>query len=86
MFEQEKMDWLKSIRAVKLPEPVIYIYTIPGEEGCFLLSERGIREKSVEELQEMYFKTVKANLELGLRDKIKNEGDFCVGKTDKDTN
>lgn len=84
MYEQKKIEWLKSIRAVKLPEPVIYIYTIPGEEGCFLLSELGIRERSVEEPQEMYFKTVKANLEL--RDKAKNEGDFCFRETDKGTN
>ena len=53
MFEQEKMDWLKSIRAVKLPEPFLYIYSIPGIEKYYLLSEREIREKSVEELQNL---------------------------------
>ena len=53
MFEQEKMDWLKSIRAVKLPEPFLYIYSIPEIEKYYLLSEREIREKSVEGLQNL---------------------------------
>lgn len=84
MFEQEKMEWLNSIRAVKLPEPVIYVYTIPGADGCFLLSERGIREKSVEELQELYFKTVKTRLEWS--GELKDEGNGSSRVTDVDVN
>lgn len=82
MFEQEKMEWLNSIHAVKLPEPVIYVYTIPGADGCYLLSERGIREKSVEELQELYFKAVKTRLEW--RGDLKDEGRIGSGKAEKD--
>lgn len=62
-MSRRKWGGWKSIHAVKLPEPVIYVYTIPGADGCFLLSERGIREKSVEELQELYFNTVKTRLQ-----------------------
>ena len=75
MFEPEKMEWLKSIRAVKLPEPVIYIYTIPGHDGYYFLSERGIREKSVEELQAQYEKT---KIQLGLSGEEENERNVCV--------
>lgn len=69
MFEQEKMEWLKSIRAVKLPEPVIYIYTIPGHDGYYFLSERGIREKSVEELKAQYRETMR---QLGLSSEVED--------------
>ncbi len=79
MFEQEKMEWLKSIRAVKLPEPVIYIYTIPGHDGYYLLSERGIREKTVEELQAQY---EEAKRQLGLDNEVEDERGVCVREMD----
>ncbi len=75
MFEQEKMEWLKSIRAVKLPEPAIYIYTIPGHDGFYLLSERGIRERTVEELQAQYEETKQ---QLGLSSEVEDKRCVCV--------
>ncbi len=71
MFEQEKMEWLKSIRAVKLPEPVIYIYTIPGHDGYYLLSEREIREKTVEGLQKQYEKGISGVAEAEKREALR---------------
>lgn len=69
------MEWLKSIRAVKLPKPVIYIYTIPEHDGYYLLSERGIREKTVEELQAQYEETKR---QLWLDNEAEDERGVCV--------
>ena len=68
MFEQEKMEWLKSIHAAKLPEPVVYIYTIPGYDEVYMLSERYIKETHMEDLKAQYKKN-----ELSLRERNQPE-------------
>jgi len=73
MFEQEKIEWLKSIRAAKLPEPVVYIYTIPGYDEIYMLSERYIRETHVEDLKAQYKKN---GLALRERNKPKDKRDI----------
>lgn len=83
MFGQEKMEWLENIRAVKLPEPVIYIYTIPGRDGLFLLTERGIREKTVEELRVQYEEMKRKS---GLSSEVKDERNICVWVMDAAAN
>lgn len=52
----EKQKWLKSIGAAEFPEPIRYIYTFPDYNGAFNLSERYIKEHTLEELKAQYEK------------------------------
>ena len=52
--DEEKERWLKSIGAAEFPEPVKYIYSFPEYRGAFNLSERYVKETSLEELKAQY--------------------------------
>lgn len=57
VIEEISMDkklWLEGIGAKAFPEPIKYVYTFPGYNGWFNLSERYISETSLDELQETY--------------------------------
>lgn len=53
-MEKEKELWLENIGAKAFPEPIKYVYTFPGYNGWFNLSERYINETPLDKLQEMY--------------------------------
>ena len=53
-IDKEKELWLESINAKAFPEPVKYVYTFPGYNGWFNLSERYLDNTSLEKLQETY--------------------------------
>lgn len=55
-MDKEKREWLKSIGAGEFSEPVKYIYTFPGYNGAFNLSERYLEETPLEELKAQYQK------------------------------
>lgn len=55
-MDEEKRRWLKCIGAGEFPEPVKYIYTFPGYNGAFNLSERYIEETTLKELKAQYQK------------------------------
>lgn len=55
-MEKEKAEWLKSIGAKEFPEPIKYVYTFPGYNGAFNLSERYVEETELEELKAQYEK------------------------------
>jgi hypothetical protein len=53
-MEKEKAEWLKSIGAKEFPEPIKYVYTFPGYNGAFNLSERYIEETDLNRLKAQY--------------------------------
>lgn len=55
-MEKEKEEWLRSIGAAEFPEPVKYIYSFPGYEGAFNLSENYVEETPLEDLKNQYQK------------------------------
>lgn len=55
-MDEAKRRWLKCIGAGEFPEPVKYIYTFPGYNGAFNLSERYIEETPLKELKDQYQK------------------------------
>lgn len=76
-MEKEKEEWLKSIGAAEFPEPVKYIYSFPGYEGAFNLSEHYIEETSLEDLENQYKKN-KDYAESIIR-RGKSQGNFLRG-------
>lgn len=56
MIGNAKLEWMKSAHIIKFPEPVSYMYQFPGHDGIWLLTEKDIAEKSLEELRAMYEK------------------------------
>ena len=55
-MDEQKKAWLREIGAAEFPEPIKYIYTFPGYNGAFNLSERYIEETTLEELKTQYQK------------------------------
>lgn len=55
-MDNSKKLWLESIGAKAFPEPVKYVYTFPGYNGWFNLSEKYLDNTSLEELRETYTK------------------------------
>lgn len=55
-MDNSKKLWLESIGAKAFLEPVKYVYTFPGYNGWFNLSEKYLDNTSLEELQETYTK------------------------------
>ncbi|MDO4285558.1 MAG: hypothetical protein Q4C60_09525 [Eubacteriales bacterium] len=51
---EEKRKWLSEIGAKEWPEAVKYIYSFPGYDGAFNLSERYVNETPLEELKAQY--------------------------------
>lgn len=74
---EAKLKWLKSIGAAAFSEPIRYIYTFPDYNGAFNLSERYIKEKTLEELKTQYEKN-KAYVQEIIRSK-KSRDDFPRG-------
>lgn len=51
---EEKMAWMKNVGIVKLPEPVSYLYQFKGHDAVWLLTEREVAEKPLDELRTMF--------------------------------
>lgn len=73
-MDREKTEWLDSIGAKEFPEPIKYIYSFPGYSGSFNLSERYIKDTSLEELKKQYEKNAAFVMEV-LKEK-KSQGNF----------
>lgn len=56
VLNADKVEWLKNIGAKEFPEPIKYVYTFPGYNGAFNLSERYVEETNLEELKAQYEK------------------------------
>lgn len=56
MIDKAKLEWMKSAHIIKFQEPVSYMYQFPGHDGIWLLTEKDIAEKPLEELQAVYEK------------------------------
>lgn len=56
MIDKEKREWMKSVGIIEFPYPVSFMYQFKGHDAVWLLSEKEIAEKSLEELQSMYEK------------------------------
>lgn len=52
--DKKKSLWLESIGAKRFPEPILFVYTFPGYNGSFNLSERYINDTPLEELKQHY--------------------------------
>ncbi len=48
----EKILWLKSVRAVDLGKPVRYIFSFSGAGADFLLSEQDLNDLTLDELKQ----------------------------------
>lgn len=51
---EEKIAWMKNVGIIKLPEPVSYLYQFKGHDAVWLLTEREVAEKPLEELKATY--------------------------------
>ena len=56
MIDEAKLKWMERAHIIKFQEPVSYMYQFPGHDAIWLLTEREIAEKPLEELQAMYEK------------------------------
>lgn len=51
---EEKIAWMKNVGIIKLPEPVSYLYQFKGHDAVWLLTEREVAEKPLDELRTMF--------------------------------
>lgn len=51
---EEKIAWMKNMGIIKLPEPVSYLYQFKGHDAVWLLTEREVAEKPLDELRTMF--------------------------------
>ena len=56
MIDEAKLKWMESAHVIKFQEPVSYMYQFPGHDAIWLLTEREIAEKPLEELRATYEK------------------------------
>ena len=54
LVDKEKQKWLNTIGAKEFPEAIKYTYTFPKYNGAFNLSEKYIKETSLEDLRAQY--------------------------------
>lgn len=56
MIDNKKREWMKSVGIIEFPYPVSFMYQFKGHDAIWLLSEKDIAEKSLEELRTKYEK------------------------------